>query len=111
MGLLFDTLYLYTPLSQAVCAKDVNGNLCLATKSNTTTPANNGGAANTAQQPLEVDGLPNPEAFSSQSILFLGANPDLDEQDLCTPCTRNALTSYFAFEASYPHPNGLGRCV
>ncbi|GJJ10482.1 hypothetical protein Clacol_004708 [Clathrus columnatus] len=105
---LFDALYLLTPLSMAACAKDANGNFCVggsAKNSNATTT--NGGTANVAQQPLGVNGLPNPDAFTSSNVPFLGANPDLDEQDLCTTCTRNALTSYFAFEATFPYPNGL----
>lgn len=105
---LYDALYLLTPMTQAVCAKDENGNFCAAnTTSAGTTTSGGGGAANVGQQPLGVNGLPNADAFTSKNILFLGANAALDEQDLCTTCTRNVLTSYFAFEAALPYTGGL----
>lgn len=106
---LYDALYLLTPMTQAVCAKDTDGNYCAANGTAATGTGGNGGAANVAQQPLGVNGLPDAGAFTTNNIPFLGASAALDEQDLCTTCTRNVLTNYFAFEALTPYPGGLAR--
>lgn len=50
---------------------------------------------------------PNMTTFGSSNIAFLLISPDLPSSTLCTPCTRNVLTSYINFESSVPYAPGL----
>jgi len=105
---MYDTLYVTAPLMGAICAKDDTNKYCLTTLAGNTTAKANSGIANAAQQPLGgSNGLPNAAAFSAANILFLGANPQMDAASLCTTCTKNVMSNYFAFESLSPYVTGL----
>lgn len=102
---IFDSLYVVVPFSKVVCTKDQQNKYCATgTSSNST----NYGAANAAQTPLsDSNGYPNPDAFASDNLLFLGYNSKMDATSLCTSCLKNILTTYFSHEARRPYPAGL----
>jgi hypothetical protein len=105
-------MYVSLPLSHAVCTKDTSGDYCLSKLASNATAIAASGVSNAAQKPLSAtDGTPNADVFTAANILFIGANSNMTEAQLCTECTKNVLTNYFSFESTTAYTGGLARCV
>jgi hypothetical protein len=103
---VFDSLYVVVPYSKVVCSKDQLDKYCAS--SSPAAPANASYQANAAQTPLsDSKGYPNPDAFASENLLFLGYNGDEDAAALCTTCLKNVMSVYVNHEAKRPYPAGL----
>lgn len=108
VGAIYDSLYVSLPFQKAVCTKDNLNKWCAQASSNATSSDSSAGTSNAAQSPLSTSqGYPNPDAFTSDNILFLGAHADQDASTLCTTCLQKVLTIYFGHEAKRIYPSGL----
>lgn len=106
---VYDVVYAITPLKKALCCKDDTGDYCVTRGGN---PPPFAGLDN-PQQTLYYN--PSPDAvaanlttFRDYGIPYLFLRPDTETGSLCTPCTRNILTSYIDFESDLPYAPGLG---
>jgi len=93
---IYDVLYAITPLKTAVCAKDDSGKYC-ALRSQ--------GSANVKRQADAI--TPNIQAYHDSNLLFLFLKAELENNVLCTACTRNILSSYIQFESNIPYVPGI----
>ncbi|KAH7882782.1 hypothetical protein F5I97DRAFT_1984799 [Phlebopus sp. FC_14] len=133
----YDSLFVLTPLRQAVCAKDDNGKYC-ATELGSSTASSGAGnvaAVKPEQQQLlgqylysTVDGsnpsvarrdasnttaalIPNTTTYQDTNLVFLFLEPSMDSSTLCTTCTRNILTPYITFESNCPYAPGMNNSL
>ncbi|KIJ60891.1 hypothetical protein HYDPIDRAFT_31771 [Hydnomerulius pinastri MD-312] len=132
----YDTLYVLTPLRQAVCAKDDNGKYCAAELGSSSGAAGSVDAVNPEQsrkQELldqylystageaspnmaarrrDVSNttaalIPNTTTYQDTNLVFMFLEPSMASAQLCTTCTREILTPYINFESSCPYAPGM----
>lgn len=103
----YDSIYVYKPLKDSLCAKDDAGNSCV-TQSSTYASQNPGLTDGVKQQLFSSPNSPtNYTAMGDANVVFLFLNPGLESGALCTVCTRNILTAYQTFATTTPHAAGL----
>ncbi|KAF5353292.1 hypothetical protein D9756_007961 [Leucocoprinus leucothites] len=115
---IYDVLYALTPLKQAICSKSDSGDYCVLGSAKS---VSSGVDLNKVQEALSyapTDGssyarraeavvAANLTTFHDNNLPFLLISGSLDTSALCTPCTRNILTSYFNYESDVPYAPGL----
>jgi len=101
---LYDTIYSIFPFLGAMCAKNDNGDYCLASASSSSSAqaiensiSYTPGASNTI--------TPNTTVIGASNLLFmLLTNPSSSD---CTTCTREYITPYLTFNADSPYSSGI----
>jgi len=128
---IYDTLYVLTPLRQAVCSKDDNGQYCVTQATNglnTSTGVGNVDIAVPGSVQAKISNLyysstnalsrrddsnttaaliPNTTTYHDTNLVFLFLQPSMSSSTLCTACTRSILTPYITFESNRPYAPGL----
>lgn len=104
---LYDTVFMFTPFYDAVCAKNDAGQFCATQSSGAA------GSAAGAQQFLGVSMggalVPNTTTFATYNIAFLLLQAGTSQDKLCSSCTRNIMSSFIAWETRIAYAPGLGR--
>jgi len=105
---IYDMVYVLFPFKQAICSKDDSGSWCV---NNAQTP--DGTSAQAMKDALYTeDGgnmVPNTDTFNTYNIPFILLEPT--SSNLCTPCTRNILTSYINWGSNTPYGPPLSKSV
>lgn len=104
---LYDTLFFIVPMQKAICTKNDGGDWCVLSGN----PLS-GSASELKSSLYTTSGqvvIPNTNAFSTNNIPFLLISPSLEQEALCTPCTRNVLSAYISYESDVPYGPGLGK--
>jgi len=101
---IYDVLYSITPLKSAICTKDDSGKYCVLGSQCRPNVA----ARSTPERRQTTDAIrPNIQAYRDSNLPFLFLTGDLENDSLCTSCTRNILSSYFEFESNTPYAPGI----
>jgi hypothetical protein len=120
---IYDVLYSYVPLRQAVCSKDSSGTYCVLSEGQSS-----GNSATKREAGLfgdlmynlpvkraasknQVVFLPNATSLAQKNIPFLSISPNSPASSLCVPCTNEVLTAYINFQGSVPYAPGLAQTV
>jgi hypothetical protein len=101
--LTYDILYTLGPFQKAVCQKDDKGNYCVL---NATKSATKRSSLNRRVDTQEVL-VPDVQKFNEDDILFLGIDPNVTSDQLCTSCTRNVMNVYTTALNTFPYAPGL----
>ncbi|EGO03019.1 hypothetical protein SERLA73DRAFT_176515 [Serpula lacrymans var. lacrymans S7.3] len=128
---IYDTLYVLTPLRQAVCSKGDNGQYCVTQVTNGMNSSSTGvgsvdivipgsdqaKVSNLYYTPQVLSRrddsnttaalIPNTTTYHDTNLVFLFLQPSMSSSSLCTACTRSILTPYITFESNRPYAPGL----
>jgi hypothetical protein len=104
--LFYDALYIASPLQKALCEKDsTSGSYCVSKYSSPSTKRSS--PYRRGQQVA----LPDVATWNNKFVAFLGINPKLSADKLCTPCTRQVISDYTLVLGEYPYSPGLSNSV
>lgn len=126
---LYDTLYVFTPLRQAVCTKDsATGKYCVSrigatggSKNSVSAIASSaldlatnygfslfGGHSKRAVEPTVSSIItPNATTYASTNLPFLFLQPNMSKDQLCTPCSRSIFVTYFKWIGQTQYPSTI----
>ncbi|KAJ8522149.1 hypothetical protein ONZ45_g1208 [Pleurotus djamor] len=125
----YAVLYLIKPFLSALCTKNDNGDYCVIKSklpgSSSATPSGlSNNIANTGPAPLDVQDylvanpsltrraptaalVPNTTTYAESGLPYFFLSPADSADTLCTPCTRNIMTSYINYQSSVPYAGTL----
>jgi hypothetical protein len=111
--LLYDALYVVSPMKTALCAQSDSGSYCLLSSSNSSSSSSGSvaSAASDAQKYISTsDGTLNGTTFSSTNLPFMFLQSSLSSAQ-CTTCTRNIMTAYINTMSNVPYAPGTSNSV
>jgi hypothetical protein len=108
---MYDVLYSFPLLQQALCQKDDSGNYCVVNMTTPSTSSTKRSSSLDRRDDSQVALIPNVEKYSAENIVFLGLQANMTSQQLCTPCTRNVMNVYTAQLNNEPYGPGISSSV
>ncbi|KAH9064386.1 hypothetical protein EDB87DRAFT_1556565 [Lactarius vividus] len=108
--LTYDVMYTFGLLQESLCQKDDSGSYCALnmTSSHSTTKRS---SSLVRRGDSQVAIVPNVDKYSKENIAFLGMQPSMSEDQLCTPCTRKVMNVYTSQLNTEPYGPGISFSV
>jgi hypothetical protein len=101
--LIYDALYMATPMRKAMCQKDTSsGDYCV---SQFITPSSKRAALD--RRDTQQVFTPDVNQWNQKYVAFLGINPNLSADKLCVACTRQVMGVYTTQLGNQPYTPGL----
>lgn len=108
----YDVLYTLPLLQQSLCQKDDTGKYCVV---NMTSPSSSSTTKRSSsldrRDDSQVTLVQDLTTFGAEDIPFLGLQPNMTAQQLCTQCTRNVMNVYTAQLNNVPYGPGLSNSL
>lgn len=105
----YDVMYGFGLLQESLCQKDDSGKYCALnmTSSHSTTKR----SSSLDRRDSQVAIVPNVDKYSKENIAFLGMQPNMTKDQLCTSCTRKIMTVYTSQLNTVPYGPGISSTV
>ncbi|KAI9435820.1 hypothetical protein H4582DRAFT_2079449 [Lactarius indigo] len=108
--LTYDVMYTFGLLQESLCQKDDSGKYCALnmTSSQSTTKRS---SSLDRRGDSQVALVPDVSKYSEENIPFLGMQPNMSSDQLCTSCTRKVMNVYTSQLNTVPYGPGISFSV